>query len=535
MPKLLLTTVFKPFGIENKYNKKGDEFLLDYLASRLTREPGLFPFSSFVPHSSLHLIAANLPVQSVVFEYPSLERFIEEVKKGYDYVGISFMIKGFRKTMQMIALVHKHSPKTKVIIGGFGTALHDIDVLGADYVSKGEGVSFMRKLLGFSPHYKPVQPLVTVDITLKVLQDYDFIKKPKMGLITSGFGCPNACEFCSTSAYYGHNSVPFLKTGRDIYEAMLKNKRESGGEVDHFLVSEEDMMLYRNKVMSLGKAIQEDQDNDFNYGCFASISSISNYDIEELAAMGVAHIWIGIESYESDFKKREGRDIHEVFNELHSLGITTTGSSVFGLDHHTPEKLPREVDFVISLAPTTVQLSNLMPSEGTPLRRRLEKEKRIKKVGFKDADLYSEVIQHPNFESGSIVNAIFEGYDKIYEALGPSIFRIYNTWFTGYQNLKKTANPHLKRRAALYKRKVKDLTPLLSYTTEFLPNDDVRSMVEGQIEKVLSEFGALSEEEQGRGEIIGKIFALENAKKTHLKSSLIEPETLVTEYGTAFS
>jgi len=64
MTRVLLTTVFRPFGVENKYNKKGDETLLDYLASRLTREPGLFTLSSYVPHSSLHLIAANLPAET---------------------------------------------------------------------------------------------------------------------------------------------------------------------------------------------------------------------------------------------------------------------------------------------------------------------------------------------------------------------------------------------------------------------------------------------------------------------------------------
>lgn len=50
MTRILLTTVFRPFGVENKYNKKDDDLLLDYLASRLTREPGLFSLSSYVPH-----------------------------------------------------------------------------------------------------------------------------------------------------------------------------------------------------------------------------------------------------------------------------------------------------------------------------------------------------------------------------------------------------------------------------------------------------------------------------------------------------
>ena len=104
MPRVLLSSVFRPFGEANRFNKAGDEDLLDYLASRLTREPGLFSLSSYVPASGLHLIAANLPAETRVLETPSVEEFVAELKKGPDYVGISTLIKGFGKVAKMIAL-----------------------------------------------------------------------------------------------------------------------------------------------------------------------------------------------------------------------------------------------------------------------------------------------------------------------------------------------------------------------------------------------------------------------------------------------
>jgi len=530
MNRLLLTTVFRPFGIENKYNKKGDEYLLDYLSSRLTREPGLFSLSSYLPSTGLHLIAANMPFKTKVLEYPNIEEFIEEVKNGYDYIGINFLYKGYRKVFRMISLIQKHSPKTKIIIGGFGTDIHNSDQMGADYTCKGEGVSFMRNLFGHNEGKKMVHPVITANVTLKVLQKYNFIYKPKMGIITSGFGCPNACDFCCTSAYYGHKNIPFLERGRDVYETMLNVHKNTDHEVDNFMIYEEDLMLYEDKVKELGKFIQRDDKNTFSYACFGSVSALSNYDLEELASMGVGHIWIGVESKNPPFKKRRGRDIKEIFHELRLLGITTTGSSIFGLTHHDHNSLAEEVDFMISLKPSTSQFSNLMPGLNTELKKRLDKSNSPVKMNFKDTDLYSEVISHPNFKRGEINAAIFGGYEKIYNSIGPSIYRIFDTWFTGYKNLRKSKSKLLRRRADSYARKTKSLLPIFLYTNEYLPNDEIRMKVKDTTDEVISELGSPSLEQLASAELIGNIFALESAKQKHLEAKCIEPSLFVANY-----
>ena len=532
--RILLTTVFRPFGIENKYNKKGDEHLLDYLASRLTRETGLFSLSSYLPHSGLHIIAANLPVESKVLEYFTQEEFVEEIKKGYDYIGISFMYKGYRKVFQMISLTRKHSPKTKIVLGGVATDIHNVKNMGADYVCKGEGVSFMRKLLGFSNELKVVNPEITAEVTLKVLQNYDFINKPRMGLVVSGFGCPTACEFCCTSAYYDHKHIPFLESGAELYYAMLNMHKNGVDKVSDFLIFEEDFMLYEDRVKGLGKLIQKDKENTFSFACFASVRSLSNYDLEELVSMGMGHVWIGVESVDPTFEKRQGRDIKDIFNELHSLGVTTTGSSIFGLDHHTPDKLTDEVDFVISLSPSTNQFSCLMPGLRTQIKARLEKENRLREFSFKDTDLYSEVIKHPQFKPGEITEKIFAGYERVYNALGPSIYRIIDTWFTGYKNLKDSPNGLLRNRAKLYATKIKGTLPVFLNTSQYLPNDEIRSKVNVSIEEILSEFGDPTSKQKEAGALIGKIFALEDEKRKYIDKKPIEPVTWETDYDSRF-
>jgi hypothetical protein len=531
MPRVLLTSVFRPFGEENRYNKAGDEQLLDYLASRLAREPGLFSLSSYVPASGLHLIAANLPAETRVLETPSVEEFIDELKRAPDYVGISTLIKGFGKLAKMIALTRRYAPKAKIVVGGFGTALDAVEDLAPDYISKGDGVRFMRKILGAPPEVPFVHPRVSADISLQIFRDHDFLEKETIGLITSGFGCPHACDFCSTSAYFGYRAVSFLADGKAMYEAMKGQCRESGGKINSFLIFEEDLMLFRSKVAEMGALIEKDTQDSLGYACFATVKALSRWDLEQLVAQGLQHVWIGVESMTVPYKKAEGRDMKGLFDELRSFGVTTTGSMIFGLDHHTPEMLPREDAYLSSLYPSTAQFGNLIPATGTAVRKRLEQEGRIKNFDYRESDLFSEVVEHPNFKEGELKAATLKAYENLYEAIGPSVYRSFHTWFTGYKKLRHSSRHGLQKRADVYARRVKKVLPLFLKTGEYLPNDEIRRRVAETVKEVTSEFGAPTVADIGLAELYKRIFALESAKRRYLKPRFIEPKLTVSDYA----
>lgn len=531
MTKVLLTSVFRPFGEASRFNKAGDEELLDYLASRLTREPGLFALSSYVPASSLHLIGANLPAETRVLETPSVEEFIAELKKAPDYVGISTLIKGFGKVSKMIALTRHYAPKAKVVVGGFGTALDEIEQLKPDYISKGEGVRFMRKLLGAEPEVPFIHPPVQAQMTLRIFRDYGFLDTETMGLITSGFGCPHACDFCSTSAYFGYRAIPFLSDGQAMYNAMKKQCRDSNGKTHNFLIFEEDLMLFKNKVSDMGDLIEKDPQDSLGYACFATVKALSRSDLEKIIAGGFQHVWIGVESMAVPYKKGEGRDMKGLFDELHSYGVTTTGSMIFGLDHHTPEMIPHETEYMSSLRPSTCQFGSLLPATGTELRKRLEDEGRIRNFDYRESDLFSDVLIHPNFKEGQLKEVTLKAYEDLYEAIGPSIYRLWTTWFAGYKKLNGNPRLGLRKRAEVYASRVKRLRPLFMQTGAFLPNDEIRRQVNETLQEVASEFGPATVSEHGRAELFKHIFALEEAKSRHLEKTFVEPSLKVRDYG----
>lgn len=527
MKRILLTTVFRPYGTDSKYNKAGDEEWLDYFYSRLSKEPGPFALSSYPSGTALQLMAANVRADVTVLFHPTVEEFVSELHKEYDYVGITFLIKGLGKLFPMISMARKHAPQTKVIVGGFGTMLHNLNDAGADFVCKGEGVAFLRDLLGQSRLDPTRQPLVTADITLKVMREHDFLPRFRFAQLTHGFGCPHRCDFCSTSAYYGYRHIPFARD-RSMYDAMVQVHDQTG--IDAFWLFEEDMCLYKDSLKTWGGLIRDDARRTLSWACFSTVKSLTSWDLEELVSMGFNHVWIGVESVNSPFSKNKGRDISGLFNELEDLGVTTTGSIIYGLDHHTPENLSAELEHFIALRPTTTQIGTLMPADGTELRARLDREGRVRKASYKDSDLYSEILIHPNFRQGQLRDAVFSGYDAFYEANGPAIHRAARTWVRGAARLNRSGNPALRRRGAMLAARVKAVRPVFLETLDYLPNDAVRDQVRETLAAMEEIVGRPESTERAQGRLVERIFALEQAKREVVPARSLEPSTTVRRW-----
>jgi len=532
--RILLTTVFKPFSEESKYNRRGDGLWLDYLAMRLTMEPGPFTPSAYAPpNSSIHMIGSNLAdaCSTTVLEYPTKERFIDEVQQGYDYVGITAIIRELPKVSWMIAACRKHAPHSKVIIGGMVTASDGVESLDPDFICRGEGVQWMRELLHLPPLEKINHPLLTMDYTLKVLRHYPAIPPIKTGLMTIGYGCPQGCDFCATSAFFKRRHIPCLRTGDEICTVMKKMIRREPA-VDHFLFNEEDFLLYRNLVDGLRQTVLSNGQVNASFDCFGSVKSVSEYDIADLVECGLGALRIGVEAVDSPYKKRIGkRRIQDVFEELHDFGVLTVGFFIVGLEHHTPDNVRREYELLAGLAPTANQISILNPCPGTKLYDDMKAVGRLRKdIDLRDSHLRGENMVHPNFAPGQLTEACLKAYDVAYQALGPSVFRAMKTWFRGWMNLKRTPRPLLRVRAEKMRDRALSLLPVFLYTDRFLPNDAVRQQVAHTREAMAKEFGRPTPAQQVMGELFEHICEVDEARRAVCDEPPMEPDTVVTCY-----
>jgi hypothetical protein len=75
---------------------------------------------------------------------------------------------------------------------------------------------------------------------------------------------------------------------------------------------------------------------------FASANAIRKYSMEELVELGVSWIWMGLESQSAGYAKLKGTDTHELTSELRKHGVRVQGSTIIGLEHHTPEYIEDE-------------------------------------------------------------------------------------------------------------------------------------------------------------------------------------------------
>jgi hypothetical protein len=366
MKKVLLTTVCGPFGKDTDDCTR--HVMPELFHAQVTRSQGIFSLRSTYISYGLEYIAENITTPTTVLQYPTMKQFKRELKKGYDYVGISFVIATFDKLKKMSRLVKEVSPGSQIILGGYGTMLPECEQYG-DYVCQEEGADFMRRLLG-EVHNDQSKKHVVCPTRGKIL-GFPIMKG---AVILAGLGCPHGCEFCATSHFHKRQHIPLLRTGADLHCEIRRVQKALGNPNLPMGIIEEDFLLQKERAAEYLDCVKKDAENPIRISCFASAYSIAQWDPEDLVRMGIETIWIGVESRQANYKKLKGLDIEAIFETLHSHGINTLASLIIGHDFHTVETVWEDLEYLISLNPSLSQFLILTPACSTPLFDRLKRK-----------------------------------------------------------------------------------------------------------------------------------------------------------------
>jgi len=489
------------------------EDMFDLFGARLTRGQGVFTLGGHIHAWPLYVIAENIPAHSLVLENPDEKVFKEEVKRGYDIVALQIKSIHTRKVKRMMEMVKEISPKTKIVIGGYGVMLlydpppHDPEncasyiLDNADYICHEEGVGFFRKILGADVCAPIVQNnLPLCGMTLRGLEG--LVQFNATGILVA-LGCPNACEFCCTSAFFKAKKIQVASPER-CFEDLKSAYARIGNDVTIFnMIWDEDFVLDKEFLMKLGELIRAaDMLDKINFFCFSSIKGLSQYTAEELALCGVGACWIGLESKfeevvssDHNIQKRVGRRPEEVIHELHCHGILVIASNILGFDFHTRENIEEDIDYFVSLKPDLYQVSPLTPCPGTVLYGRMKEMDRIyDKFSWEDLHLWkSDVFNVKNFEQDEIKNYFDLAHKKIFETNGPSILSLADVMLQGYRTLLHSPNPHLQKRADRFYYFAKKLGPALFYSIKKLcPSEAVQKRVNDVERRHIQLIGNLS-------------------------------------------
>jgi hypothetical protein len=412
-----------------------------------------------------------------VLHYPSRRELIRELKKGYDFVGISFILATFHRAKQTVSLIRKYSPGSKIILGGYGTVLSDETLKQyGDYICREEGVRFMRRLLGEPEIPMPYKhPLI--ESRLKVFS----VPHSNTGLIFAGLGCPNGCDFCCTSHFFKRRHIKLLPEGKDIYEVIERYLISDSSMVftiidEDFLLDKKRAMQFRDCVLAGGRSVST--------FVFSSVRAISQYTVREILEMGIDGIWIGYEGTRSGYSKQTGKPVNEIIPELRENGILVLTSMIVGFDYQTPEVIAQELAGLMDLRPELAQFLIYSPPPGTPFYDRVMAQGLMRSKYVQDEDKrwhdgcgFKSVVKHPTMSSSKIESMQRWCFAEDFQRLGPSIYRVIETRYMGYKKWNTSSSDFLRMKATSM---AKDLRK--SYLAFLIgrllgPNSHIRSWI----------------------------------------------------------
>ncbi|MBI5243339.1 MAG: STAS domain-containing protein [Elusimicrobia bacterium] len=474
MKKILFTTVCRPLG--PKYGD-GPSVGYELLFGQVTRAQGIFSPRATHLHFGLDYIAHNIDTPAAILHFPSKRELIRELKKGYDYVGISFILSTFHRMKEVSALARQYAPQAKIILGGYGTVLKDGELKPyGDIICRGEGVAFMRELLGEPPKPMPYDHP-------NIISRLRFFSMPvsNTGMIFAGLGCPNGCDFCCTSHYFSRRHIKLLPTGADIYKVVsqyLEKDPDMQFTIldEDFLLNKKRAMEFRDCVMAAGKPL--------SIFVFASFKALSQYKFDELLEMGVDGVWIGYEGTRSGYSKQEGRPAGEILTELAQKGFTVLASMILGFDYQDKQIVREELRGFLRRRPSYCQFLIYGPTPGTPFYARVMKENRMRPEFVKDRELYfhectgfTSAVVHPKLSKEDIEGLQGWCFDQDYQRLGPSVFRSVRAWLHNYAYLKDSSSEILRKKAERSRQDVRKAYPIFLAGKLFGPNPRIRRWI----------------------------------------------------------
>jgi len=180
---------------------------------------------------------------------------------------------------------------------------------------------------------------------------------------------------------------------------------------------------------------------------FSSANAIRKYTMDELVRLGVAWMWLGLESPQSGYAKLSGSDTKTLCHELQQNGIKLLGSTIIGMEHHTPENIQEEIDYAISHGTDFHQFMLYTPVPGTPLYQQIKSEGRLLDVDL--ADIHGQHkfnFQHPAISRDASKEYLDHAFQRDFDVNGPSLFRICKTTLEGWRRHRNHPDPRVRQR-----------------------------------------------------------------------------------------
>jgi radical SAM superfamily enzyme YgiQ (UPF0313 family) len=425
---------------------------MELYQNQVTRVQGGFSLRMFHRSFGLMMLQANMDAPCTLLDFPSLDRFTREIRDhAYDVVGISAIIPNIEKVRRMCRLVRQILPEATIVVGGHVANKEDLpEIIDADHIVKGDGIQWFRRFLGQDEQAPVRHPLAYSGFGTRIL-GVTLPERPRgtAAILIPSVGCPVGCNFCSTSAMFGGKGrfVNFYKTGDELFNVMCRLERKL--KVRSFFILDENFLLHRKRALRVLELMQAHGKSWALY-VFSSGRVLKSYSMEQLVGLGISWVWTGLEGEQSAYKKLNGVDTRALVRELQSHGIRVLGSSIIGLEPHTPENIGRIIDYAVSHGTDFHQFMLYTPVPGTPLYASHKKDgSLLPEAEFPPADAHGQYrfnYRHPHIHGGQEETFLLDAFTRDFEENGPSLARLIGTALKGWQRYKDHPDPRIRKR-----------------------------------------------------------------------------------------
>jgi radical SAM superfamily enzyme YgiQ (UPF0313 family) len=456
--RILLTSVFGPYAQDDEFGSRSIN-PMELYHNQVTRAQGSFSLRMFHRSWGIMMIQENISAPCSVLDFPTRKAFARELTKNhYDIVGISSIIVNVGKVREMCRMVRELSPHSTIVVGGHVAATPDVETLiDADHIVRGEGISWMRRYLGEDEHAPIRHPAIVSGIETRIMG----IRIPERkggtaATIIPSVGCPMGCNFCTTSSFFGGKGkfVNFYETGDELFEVMCGI--EAKLKVNSFFVMDENFLLHRTRALRLLELMKQ-AGKSWELSIFASANAIRKYTMLELVELGVSWVWMGLESPKASYSKLQGEEVGELTRELRKHGIRVQGSTIIGLEHHTPDNILGEIESAVAYQTDFHQFMLYTPVPGTPLYKEMAEQGRLL-TDIDPADIHGQFkfnFRHAAISREDSKKFLDWAFWRDFESNGPSLYRMCQTMLLGWQRYKDYPDPRVRER---FTREMKKLS-----------------------------------------------------------------------------
>lgn len=420
--------------------------------NQVTRAQGPFSLRMFHRSWGLMLIRENISAPNSLLDFPTRERFIEELKtEPYDIVAISAIPPNFLKVREMCRLVREHQPNAIIVVGGHISGLPNLKSrINADHVVRAEGVSWFREFLGEDVSAPIRHPRIVSGFGTRTM-GMNLPDRPgsTAATIIPSVGCPMGCNFCATSAMFGGKGkfLNFYESGDELFKMMSEIERDMN--VQTFFIMDENFLLHKKRALRLLQ-MMERANKSWSLYVFSSANVLRSYTIEQLVALGVSWVWMGLEGNQSKYQKLAGADTRELVRTLQAHGISILGSTIIGLEEHTPENLPEAISHAVAHDTEFHQFMLYTPVAGTPLFHEHRANGTLLDPDCEEtSDIHGQLRfahKHPHIPPGMETEFLLQAFQQDFEINGPSVIRMVRATLRGWNRHSNHPIERIRRR-----------------------------------------------------------------------------------------